>query len=46
MMIFKQYTVLPTQKLKKSIFKRKILDFVGDIGIILNHFLSLFHSTI
>ena len=33
-------------KVKKSIFSLKILEFVGDIDIILNEFQSWFNSTI
>ena len=33
-------------KVKKSIFNRKILELVGEFGIILNDFQSLFYSSI
>ena len=33
-------------KSKKSIFNWKILEFIGDIGTILNDFLSWFHTSV
>ena len=38
-------TASPTQKIKKmSLFDPNILEFVGDISVILNGFQSWFHS--
>ena len=39
-------TILPTQKVKKSIFDPKIREVVGHIGVILTDFQSSFHSII